>query len=75
MSEGTNSLKYQANERAKKICEGNWFYQLSLVSQMGGGCNVYTGACARRPLKRMVAKAFLYPVREGMDLCSLLKAL
>ena len=64
----TNSHKYQQEDvqEAKKACEGNWYNQLPDIQESFIICNEY-GACRRKPIKHMVAKALLYPVREGME--------
>ena len=68
----TNSPKYQQEDvqEATKACEGNWYSQLPDIQALQiCSDDGYTtmSACQRKPLKQMVAKALLYPAREGME--------
>ena len=66
----TNSPKYQQEDvqEAKKACEGNWFKQLPDIKEWElSNDDIMNNRILRKPLKQMVAKAFLYPVREGME--------
>ena len=76
----TNSPKYQQEDvqEAKKACEGNWFKQLPDITEydLSNDHSVREREKKRRkPLKQMVAKAFLYPVREGMEPLQFVKTL
>ena len=80
MSLVTNSQEYQQEDvqEAKKACEGNWYKQLPDIEEWGLDNDATDPAKIRKPrkpLKQMVAKAFLYPVREGMEALQFVRTL
>ena len=65
-TDSTSQEPQQIDEEEKRACEGSWHSQLPVVIRVFAyPCHVYTGACTRKPIKQMVAKAFVHPQTEG----------